>query len=293
MAADPIVSDTGPDRDGAGEGSPETSPQLDLAGFAGPLAHLLALARAQDIDLREISLAALLDQLTTAFSAAGRGVPLAHKGDWLVMAAWLVWLRSRLLLPPDAPAQGEAAADAAQLRERLLALRAAQGLAAWLDARPQLGQELFARGAPEWLGTGPATAPQVDVVSFLWASVALFDDGARDADTSVVYRPPWQDLHRPPEARQRILALLDALPDGAALEAFLPAAEAEQQISAHASVRRRSAWASTLLAGLELAREGTIALTQEGAFTPVHLRRADVEGVATPEPIDADTLVSR
>ena len=288
-ASDRIVPDTEPDPAEAGEGA---SPQLDLAGFSGPLAQLLALARAQAIDLREISLAALLEQLTTAFTAAGRATLLAHKGDWLVMAAWLVWLRSRLLLPPDAPAQGEAAVEAARLRDRLLALREAQGLAAWLEARPQLGQDVFVRGAPESVGTGLATAHQVDVVSFLWASMALFDDGAGDVDTGVVYRPPWHDLHSPLAARQRILAMLVSLPDGAALDQFLPAAVAEQDISAHASLRRRSAWASTLLAGLELAREGNIALIQEGAFAPIHLRQPHAEPMATGDPIDADALIS-
>jgi segregation and condensation protein A len=271
--ADRIVLDTEPDPDRAGEGvKQETSPQLDLAGFSGPLAQLLALARAQEIDLREISLAALLDQLTTALTAAGRATPLAHQGDWLVMAAWLVWLRSRLLLPPDTPAQVEAAAEASKLRDRLLALRAAQGLAAWLDAQPQLGHDVFARGAPEWLGTTLATAHQADVVSFLWASLALFDDGARDVDTGIVYRPPWHDLHSLLDARQRILAVLDTLPDGASLERFLPDPDAVRDNPAPAALRWRSAWASTLLAGLELARHGDIAMSQEAAFAPIHVR---------------------
>ena len=99
-----------------------------------------------------------------------------------------------LLLPPDAPAQLEAAVEAARLRDRLLALRAAQELAPWLEAQPQLGQDVFARGQPEWVGTGLATAHQVDVVSFPWASMALFDDGARDVDTGVIYRPPCHDI---------------------------------------------------------------------------------------------------
>lgn len=291
MAGDPTIADTGPDPAGAGE--PGTSPHLDLAGFSGPLAQLLALARAQDIDLRAISLAALLEQLSTAFTASGGATSLAHKGDWLVMAAWLVWLRSRLLLPPDTPAQVEAAAEAARLRDRLLALRAAQGLAMWLEARPQLGRDVFAHGAPEWLGTGLATVHQVDVVSFLWASMALFDDGAREIDTGIVYRPPWHDLHSLLDARQRILALLDTLPDGAALERFLPDPEVACDVPARAALRRRSAWASTLLAGLELARQGDIALAQEeAAFTPIHLlpRIATVE--ATREAVDDAAFIT-
>ena len=278
------------DPERAGEGG--TSPHLDLAGFAGPLAQLLALARAQEIDLREISVAALVDQLATALAASGHTTPLAHQGEWVVMAAWLVWLRSRLLLPPESPAQQEAAAEAGRLRENLLALHAAQGLAAWLGTQPQLGVDVFARGAPEWLGTALAASYQVDVVGFLWASMALFDDGAGDVNTSVVYRPPWHDLHSTAEARERIMALLASQPDGASLERFLPARDADDDRRARPGLRRRSAWASTLLASLELTRQGDIDLTQADAFLPIHLRPANVEVMANREPVDAGALVT-
>jgi len=271
----------------AGEG---TSPHLDLAGFAGPLAQLLALARAQDVDLTKISVAALVDQLAAAL-AAERTTPLAHRGEWVVMAAWLVWLRSRLLLPSDSPAQQQAAAEAGRLRENLLALRAAQGLAGWLADRPQLGHDVFARGAPEWVGTALAASYQVDVVGFLWASMALFDDGARDVDTAIVYRPPWHALHSTAEARERIMALLASQPDGASLERFLPAGGADDDRRARLGLRRRSAWASTLLASLELTRQGDITLAQEAAFLPIHLRRVvTVAPISTP--VDAGELVA-
>jgi len=277
------------DPERAGEGG--TSPHLDLAGFAGPLAQLLALARAQEIDLREISVAALVDQLATALAASGHTTPLAHQGEWVVMAAWLVWLRSRLLLPPESPAQQEAAAEASQLRENLLALHAAQGLAAWLGAQPQLGVDVFARGAPEWVGTALATSYQVDVVGFLWASMALFDDGVRDVDTGIVYRPPWHDLHSTRDARHRILAMLAALPEGASLERFLPPIQTDDDRRARPGLRRRSAWASTLLAGLELARHGEVALAQEDAFMPIHMRRV-VTATPIPAPVDAGELIT-
>ena len=131
----------------------------------------------------------------------------------------------------------------------------------------------------KWLGTGFAAAYQVDVVGFLWASMALFDDDARDVDTSIVYRPPWHDLHSLPDARQRILDLLASLPDGASLEQFLPAIDAEDDRRARPGLRRRSAWASTLLAGLELARQGDITLAQEDTFLPIHLRRAEAQAL--------------
>ena len=286
-AAEAFVA--GPDR--AGEGRSADTPHLAIAGFDGPLAQLLTLARAQQIDLARIPLGELVDQLIAAMHAA-RETPLGQKGDWVVMAAWLVLLRSRLLLPPGSEPQQDAEQAAGQLRGRLLDLAAAQALASWLDARPQLGFDVFPRGRPEVLGTCLEPAHQADVVEFLWASMALFDDGARDADTGVVYRPPWHDLHRPLEARQRILAMLASLPDGATLDRFLPAAETEEPISAHGALRRRSAWASTLLAGLELAREGDIALIQEGAFAPIHLRQADAEAMATLERTDAAALAT-
>ena len=273
----------------AGEG---TSPHLDLRGFSGPLAQLLALARTQDIDLKKISLAALVDQLTTALAGTGHATPLAHKGEWVVMAAWLVWLRSRLLLPADSPAQQDAAAEAGRLRENLLALHAAQGLAAWLASRPQLGVDVFVRGAPEWVGTGFSTLYQVDVVGFLWTSMALFDDGARDVDTGVVFRPPWHDLHSPIDARRRILAVLASLPDGASLERFLPAIDADDDRRARPGLRRRSAWASTLLAGLELTRHGEVFLAQEGAFLPIHLRRVDTNTITTTAPLGDEAFAA-
>ena len=233
---------------------------------------------------------ALVDQLAAALTAE-RTTPLAHRGEWLVMAAWLVWLRSRLLLPPDSPAQQEAAAEAGRLRENLLALRAAQGLAAWLADRPQLGWQVFSRGAPEWVGTELAASYQVDVVGFLWASMALFDDGAHDVDTGIVYRPPWHDLHSMRDARERILALLASQPDGASLERFLPAIHADDDRRARPGLRRRSAWASTLLASLELTRQGDIALAQDDAFMPIHLRWAETGTVTTAARVDSDELV--
>jgi segregation and condensation protein A len=100
------------------------------------LDHLLTLARAQKIDFSEISLAALVDQLVAALRLAGTKIPLGQKGDWVVMAAWLVQLRARLLLPADAPAQLEAASEAADLQTRLVVLDDAKALAGWPSQAP-------------------------------------------------------------------------------------------------------------------------------------------------------------
>src|SRR6202789_1781321 len=134
------------DGSGAGEGG---SPSLSLGGFSGPLDHLLTLARAHQIDLFDISLGALVAQLAAALHQAPATIPLGQKADWVVMAAWLVQLRSRLLLPADAPAQQQAVAEADRFRGRLVALQDMQALALWLERRPQLGRDVFARGQPE------------------------------------------------------------------------------------------------------------------------------------------------
>jgi len=234
------------------------------------LEHLLALARAQQIDLTQISLAMLLDQLAAALQHAGRGTPLGQQGDWVVMAAWLLLLRSQLLLPADTPAQLAASVEADRLRMRLGALRDAQALADWLGRRPQLGQEVFARGQPELLGTAFESAHQVDVIEFLWASLALFDDDPAP-DTASVYRPLLTDRHAVAAARERILLLLAAAPDGAPLDRLLPAPPETAETAPRRALRRRAAWASTLIAGLELAKQGDVVLQQEGDFQTIQV----------------------
>jgi len=114
-------------------------PVLALDGFAGPLDRLLTLARVDRVDLARLSLPRLVDQLVAAL---GRAAPLERKGDWLVMASWLVQLRSDLLVPANPAQQRAAEAEAARLQRQLLALREVQALAAWLRRRPQLGYQV-------------------------------------------------------------------------------------------------------------------------------------------------------
>lgn len=149
------------------------------------------------------------------------------------MSAWLVLLRSRLLLPPETAAQQAAAQAGDRLCDRLLALQAAQALAARLEEWPQLGHDVFLRGQPELLGTAVEPAAWADNIEVLWASMALFDDAPQDAAIATVYRPPWQALYSSSssmEARQRVLALVAAMPDGAWLDQLLP------------RVRRAASW---------------------------------------------------
>src|SRR5271165_777895 len=250
------------------------TPRLALAGFSGSLALLLDLARVQQVDLSGLSVVDLVDQLATAVQRAGPTIPLAEKGDWVVMASWLLLLRSRLLLPTEVAAQQAAAEVAGRLRDDLLTLQAVHALARWLENRPQLGRDVFARGQPELLGTAVEAQHAVDVIEFLWASMARFDDGAEEPDTTPVYRPRRLDLHAVDDARERILRLLAQTPDGAPMDRFVPAASDEGETVVAPALRRRSAWSSTFVASLELTRLGAVELAQEGVFSPIHLRPA-------------------
>jgi segregation and condensation protein A len=252
------------------QGGAGGSPSLTLAGFRGPLDHLLTLARAHQIDLFDISLAALVEQLAAALRQAPATMPLGQKADWVVMAAWLVQLRSRLLLPADAPAQQQAAAEADQFRVRLVALQDMQALGSWLERRPQLGRDVFARGQPEVFGVSVEAGQAVDVIEFLWASLVLFDD-PEQPETRPLYRPRPVELYAVAEARDRIRQRLAETPDGAPLDRFLPDPPETAENGALAKLRRRSAWSSTLIASLELAKQGEVKLGQGEDFEPIHV----------------------
>jgi segregation and condensation protein A len=254
-------------RAGGGEGTP----LLDLDGFSGPLDVLLALARAHEIDLTRLPLVAMVDQLAAALDAAPPATPLGQKGDWVVMTAWLVQLRSRLLLPADPAESPQAEGQAVELRDRLVDLQAMQALARWLDGRPQLGQEVFARGQPEDFAAAIGVAHEVDVVGFLWASLALFDEPEDAVDTAEVYRPRRRDLYSVAAARARILALLADAPEGERFECFLPDVPDVAILGKQTSlqVRRGLAWSCTFMASLELAKQGDLTLAQEALFAPI------------------------
>jgi len=147
-----------------------------------------------------------------------------------------------------------------------------QALAFWLERRPLLGHDVFARGRPEMLGVSAAAGPALDVVEFLWASLALFDE-APTANTAPVYRPVRFYPYAVAEARARILARLAAMPAGVGLEALLPEPDDPAAPAPHAALRRRSGWASTLVASLELAKQGEVVLGQRSDFQTIHVAR--------------------
>ena len=233
---------------------------LRLEGFEGPLDLLLELARGQKVDLAKISILALVEQYLAVIEGARR-VRLELAADWLVMAAWLAWLKSKLLLPASPEAEeGEEAADV--LAARLTELQAMRAAVRWLAARPALGQDVFPRGMPETFEVVERTPVALDLGGLLRAYLAA----RRRAASGTVYRPPPVTLWTVKEALARLAALMGSLPDWSDLDAYLPE-------SLGGALERRGALASTLLAGLELAREGALRLRQEQAFGPIHVRR--------------------
>lgn len=237
--------------------------ELHLDGFDGPMDLLLDLARTQKVDLARISILALVEQYLAIVETARIRLDLA--ADWLVMAAWLTWLKSRLLLPPgtDAAEEGEEAAEV--LAERLEALQAVRNLAIWLGARPQLGVDAFPRGVPEILVAIDRSGLSADLNGLLRA----YAGARRRATAQIAYQPRRGPLFSVQDALERLGRMLGQSRHWTALEMFLPALPP-------GTVECRAAIASTLLAGLELARIGQIDLRQEASFGPIMLRAAAV-----------------
>jgi len=262
-------------KEGQGErvnGSAGKSPHLELEGFSGPLEQMLFLARAQKLDLAKLSLRDFLEQLTGALR---REAPINEKAEWVGIATWVVLLRSRLLIPVGPSAQLNAEAEAETLQARLLALQEMQSLAAWLSARPQLGQEVFARGAPEMLGALAETDHQLDVIEFLWATIELLDDGD-DPCTEALYRPFYLDIHKVSDARGRILQRVVQAAERQLLQDLVPAALGLDPANPKAVQKYKSGWTTTFTAALEMAKQGEVALAQESLFEPIEVTKAEL-----------------
>jgi len=238
---------------------------LRLEGFEGPLDLLLELARAQKVDLASISIVSLVDQYLAVLEQA-RAVRLEIAADWLVMAAWLAWLKSRLLLPEEAAPDEDAEALAGALADRLAELERMRAAAAWLAGRLQLGRDVFARGAPESLTVRDRSGIAADLPALLQAYAA----SRRRALGRRPYTPKPRRLWTVQEALARLARLVGALPGWAVLQRFLPEGFMDP-------VERKAALASTLIAALETARGGDIELRQERAFGPILVRRAQAE----------------
>jgi len=233
---------------------------LDLDGYEGPIDLLLALAREQKVDLGKISILALADQYL-AFIARQRRLRLEIAADYLVMAAWLAYLKSRLLLPqPPDDDEPSAAELAAVLEHRLSLLEAMQTAGGRLMARPRLGYDVFLRGAPE--GRAVVRVPVYELS--LYELLRAYGESRRRGTVTVLAIEP-SAFHSMDDALKRLARFVGHVPDWRELRSFLPE-------EVRGEVFRRSALAATFAATLELARGGRIELRQDRVFGPIYLR---------------------
>jgi segregation and condensation protein A len=233
---------------------------LDLGAWEGPLDLLLALARAQKVDLREISILALVDQYLEYLDRAG-AIALEQAADYLVMAAWLAYLKSCLLLPKAEQADPSPEELAFRLQQRLRRLDAMRDAGARLMARDRIDRDVFARGLPEGLATDKKTLWQASLYDLLGAYGRV---NARTVPVlHQVSRRPVMTLEA---AMQRIEAMLGRIGDWTAIAAFLPR-DGNPDF-------RRSALASTVVATLEMARRGVVDIRQDNAFGPILVKAA-------------------
>jgi segregation and condensation protein A len=236
---------------------------VHVEGFEGPLDLLLELARGQKVDLARISIISLVDQYLTMIEGARR-VRLELAADWLVMAAWLTWLKSRLLLPAGSAAQEEGEQAAEVLAARLRDLQAIRLAAVWLGNRVVLGRDVFARGMPEELTETDRSRLVLDLPGLMRAFLLAMRRGAGSRH----YRPTPVTVWTIKDALARLAGMVGSLPDWTSLERFLPE-------DPGTPLQRRAAMASTLLAGLEMARDGLVRLRQARQFGPILLRRIE------------------
>ncbi len=258
----------------AERGSDEPALVVDVEGFEGPLDLLLTLARQQKVDLARISILALADQYL-AFIEAARKLRIELAADYLVMAAWLAYLKSRLLLPDLNPAEGQSAEELANaLAYRLKRLEAFREVAQKLMGRPQLDRDIFSRGAPEPIAE--IRHPQWTATLYdLLSAYAL--QRQRQALGGRV-RMPQRQVWSLAEARAAIERLIGATSDWSRLDEFLLAYIVEPSLAA-------TVMASSFASTLEMVREGLIEVQQHKAFAPLYVRKRvsdPNEPVATP-----------
>lgn len=235
---------------------------VQVDGFEGPLDLLLTLARNQKVDIAKISILKLAEQYLE-FIESAKKLNLELAADYLVMAAWLAYLKSRLILPQEKGPDGEPTADemATRLRWRLQRLDAMRAASTRLMGRERLDRDVFGRGNPE----------PVNVVKLRTYKDTLYDLLTAYATERVrklggkAYRPHMAPVLHIEEARERLERMLGRISDWSALTALLP-------FEWSGGERRRSAVASTLLACLEMARDGKVQLQQATPFAEIYVR---------------------
>ncbi|KUJ82063.1 segregation and condensation protein A [Ruegeria profundi] len=235
---------------------------VDVDGFEGPLDVLLTLSRTQKVDLRKISVLALAHQYL-AFVEKARALRIELAADYLVMAAWLAFLKSRLLLPPDPDDEGPSGEElAAHLAFQLERLQAMRDAAARLMARDQLGRDFFKRGQGE-------DVTRIRTVTYSATLLDLMQGYAR-IRTRDEFRPFVMDrdaVFTMEQALERMRPLIGFAGTWTDMETYLPQGwDADP-------VRRRSATAATFAASLELVKEGHMEIKQAETFAPIQLRK--------------------
>ena len=237
---------------------------LNLGGFEGPIDLLLNLARDQKLDLMHISILALADQYL-AFVETARQYQLELAADYLVMAAWLAFLKSKLLLPREETDEALSAEEMAEaLKFQLMRLEAMQDAGKKLFALPRRGIDFYPRGTPEGL---PITYRSVYDVS-LYDLLRAYARQHRDKNVAALEIEPF-DLYSIDDAINRLREMLPNVPDWTSLQAFLPKGVRQP-------LMRRSAVSTTLIAILELVRQGKADIRQDGGpFSPIFLKPAN------------------
>ena len=237
---------------------------VDVDGFEGPLDLLLTLSRTQKVDLRKISVLQLARQYLE-FVEKAKVLRIELAADYLVMAAWLAFLKSRLLLPPDPAEEGPSGEElAAHLAFQLERLQAMRDAAARLMARDRLGRDFFARGVPQ-------TVERTRKISYSATLLDLMQAYAR-IRTRDEFRPYVMDrdaVFTMEQALDRMRGLIGFGGDWTDLSSYLPEGWSSNP------QRRRSATASTFAATLELVKEGALEIRQSDLFAPIQLRKKD------------------
>ena len=234
---------------------------VDVDGFEGPLDLLLTLSRTQKVDLRRISVLTLAEQYL-AFVERAEALRLELAADYLVMAAWLAFLKSRLLLPPE-PGEDVSAEDmAAHLAFQLERLQAMRESAARLMGRDRLGRDFFARGESEEVAKVKKVTYAASLLDLMQAYARI-----RTRDEFRPYAFDRKDVFTMEEALERLRGMIGFVGDWSDLVSFLPDGWGGDP------VRRRSATAATFAASLEMVKQGQLELRQRETFAPISIRQ--------------------
>jgi segregation and condensation protein A len=232
--------------------------KIEIEGWEGPLDLLLALARNQKVNLRQISILELVEQYL-GFVNQARALQLEVAADYLVMAAWLAFLKSALLLPRNPEETPSPEELALRLQSRLERLNAMREAGARLVARDRMGRDVFPRGNPEGLRVVRQARWEAEIFDLIAAY------GRISARTRpVMHVVAQRDVMTLEEAIERVSALVGSRVDWSVVESFLPADAA--------GLYRKSALASSFVAVLELARQGKVELRQKSPFAPLYVR---------------------